>query len=89
MTVRDITNSPVSLRILIACMLFVGSGVWAAAVSYKNVTNSLEDLSDRLSQREKNGWTVQEERAAWKEYATLNPGAQIPNIKLIHEENRN
>jgi len=82
MTMRDITNSPVSLRILIACMLFVGTGTWAVAVSYARILSTLSHL-------EKNAWTYAEEREAWREYANLNPGQRVPNVKDIHSDSRN
>lgn len=66
----------------------MGSGVWAAAVTYMGVTSSIEKLSMRFDHIERNGWTYQEEREAWQEYAKLNPGEAIPDVKAIHSDAR-
>jgi len=95
MTMRDISESPVSVKILALCLIFVASGTWGVAFTFyeqKNalmrVSEQLVILSAKLDRSERNSWTYHEAKVTFDRLASMNPNLKVPDIRSIRNDNQ-
>lgn len=96
MTMRDITSSPVSVKILVVSMLAAASGTWAVAFAWfeqKNATNHLIEevvaLRRDLKQARIEQWTYAEAKTAVDKFSEWNPTLKVPDIRAIRRDIQN